>query len=397
MRAFVCSVLAAVCFLARPVFAADDASAGYAKIKPSLVKIWALDGNGKPVESGTGFVVASDQKSSLVLTAGHVVSQAATLIVNIPGLARDITARVQTAGPLDTMLLKVDEPNLRAVRFAPRDGELHEGSAVGVAGFLKNDESIEIAGLVPRLLYPGTISSLPSNGQFIDLANLNIEEGLSGAPVFDPRSGDVFGMVDTRDSVRNQRGGYAISAPIVLSQFFDDQKVDVAYAGGSKPLPQPAPLPQTVAYQPPPPAPAPEQRAAQFPSALFQAAEPVPDSEQQPQVQQLQPAPQQWQQYQQPRMQVYQQYPAQTPQRLVSPAYGVVLVQVPRGVLVRAVAPNGIAARAGLEPGDIIRTINGQRVTTIAAAREAVMAGGPLSVAVFRMNRPALGMTAQTP
>ncbi len=279
MRLFFSSLVIAMALVCRAAFAADDASIGYAKIKPSLVKIWSLDGNGKPIQSGTGFVVASDKGGSLILTSAHTVLKAAKIIINIPGQSRDIDAHLQSVGPVDTAMLKINEPNLTPVRFVSQDHALREGSYVAVAGFLKNDESIEIAGLVPRVLYPGTISSLPSNGRFIDLANLNIEEGLSGSPVFEPRTGEVIGMIDTRDTNRQERGGYAISGPLVLSPFFEDQKVRVAYENSTHSVVAPAapaaepaaPVPQAPA--PPPPVPVVQQQparvVAQGPPAAF--------------------------------------------------------------------------------------------------------------------------------
>jgi|GEM_PF-6211317 S1-C subfamily serine protease len=501
MRVFFSSLFIAMALVCRAASAADDASGGYAKIKPSLVKIWTLDENGKPIQSGTGFVVASDAGGSLILTSAHTVLHAAKLIVNVPGQARDIKARMKSIGPVDTALLAIDEPNMVPVRFVPHDRALREGSYVAVAGFLKNDESIEIAGLVPRVLYPGTISSLPSDGRFIDLANLNIEEGLSGSPVFEPRTGEVVGMIDTRATNRQERGGYAISAPVVLTQFFEDQKVRVAYEKPTSapaaphvvpppqitPPPQIAPLPQIA---PPPVQAQPVRVVAQapqpaFPSSAFEAAEP------QPEAQPAEPMPQpQMPQQTLPQQQVFRQVsnvaqsdftvqnswvtqrqdlganvlhvrlnlhpshdmiaqaddfqisvpspnggmqtvharaltagPGQTygPRKqlpvqagesvtitahFVVPqdatltadsgrnlqwvagrdAYGFVLAQTPQGVLVRQVAPNSIAQRAGLQPGDIIVTINGQRITDAAQAHEMIATSpqGQLAVSVRR-------------
>jgi len=505
MRLFFSSLLIVMALVARAASAADDASIGYAKIKPSLVKIWALDGNGKPIQSGTGFVVASDKGGSLILTSAHTVLKAAKIVINVPGQERDIDAHLRSVGPVDTAMLKVDEPNLTPVRFVSQDRALHEGSYVAVAGFLKNDESIEIAGLVPRVLYPGTISSLPSSGRFIDLANLNIEEGLSGSPVFEPRTGEVIGMIDTRDTNRQERGGYAISAPLVLSPFFEDQKVRVAYESAQAPAP-PAPAP--VAAEPVP-VPVPQQQPVRvvaqaptsaFPSSAFVAAEPQPNAEPAEPQPQEQPPQQSF-----PQQQIFRQLPLQqgdftvqtswmtqrpdlganvlhvrlnlhpshdmvaqagdfqisvpspnggmqtiraralsagpgevygpkkplsisagesmaitanfvvpqdaqltadagrnvqwlaaaatapsgpqnaAPTGLVD-AFGFALMQTPRGVLVRQVAPNSVAQKAGLQPGDIITTINGQRVTDAAQARELIANSpeGQLNVAVRR-------------
>jgi S1-C subfamily serine protease len=80
--------------------------------------------------------------------------------------------------------------------------------------------------------------------------------------------------------------------------------------------------------------------------------------------------------------------PAQPAPGGVRDAYGFVLAQTPQGVLVRQVAPNSVAQRAGLQPGDIIMTINGQRVTEAAQARELIESSpqGQLAVSVRRSN-----------
>ncbi|MGA3035844.1 MAG: trypsin-like peptidase domain-containing protein [Vulcanimicrobiaceae bacterium] len=506
MRLFFSSLLIAVALVCRAAIAADDASIGYAKIKPSLVKIWALDGNGKPIQSGTGFVVASDKGGSLVLTSAHTVLKAAKIVINIPGQARDIDARLKSVGPVDTAMLKIDEPNLTPVRFVAQDHVLHEGSYVAVAGFLKNDESIEIAGLVPRVLYPGTISSLPSSGRFLDLANLNIEEGLSGSPVFEPRTGEVVGMIDTRDTNRQERGGYAISAPLVLNPFFEDQKVRVAYENSAHAVAPAPPAPVVPAPAPPvPAAPAPA-----FPSSAFVAAEPQPNSEPAEPLPQSQPPQQVFHQVsnlaqsdftvqtswitQRPdvganvlhvRLNLHPSHdmvaqagdfqisvpspnggmqtiraralsagpgevygprkqlsvaagettaitanfvvpqdaqltadagrnvqwvaaaspaappagPQGAPPATIADAYGFALLQTPRGILVQQVAPNSLAQKAGLQPGDIITSINGQRVTDAAQARQLIASSpeGQLNVAVHRASttpRPVMATAA---
>ncbi len=80
-------------------------------------------------------------------------------------------------------------------------------------------------------------------------------------------------------------------------------------------------------------------------------------------------------------------------------AYGFVLMQTPRGVLVRQVAPNSLAQKAGLQPGDIITSINGQRITDAEQARQLIASSpeGQLNVAVRRgstMPRPVMATAA---
>lgn len=60
------------------------------------------------------------------------------------------------------------------------------------------------------------------------------------------------------------------------------------------------------------------------------------------------------------------------------------------GVVVRSVDPRGEAARAGLQPGDVIVKINRQAVTDVASYRKAVgelRQGGPVVIRVWRNDR----------
>jgi Do/DeqQ family serine protease len=54
------------------------------------------------------------------------------------------------------------------------------------------------------------------------------------------------------------------------------------------------------------------------------------------------------------------------------------------GVIVQALAPRGLAARAGFQPNDVIREVNGQAVRTAADLERALAAGGPWRIAIER-------------
>jgi hypothetical protein len=219
MRSLVAIALIALVALAGPRAARgeDDAAAGYAKIRPSLVKVWSFDAQGRPFESGSGIVIVSNAERSLVLTAAHVVAGAVTVKIDIDRDRHDIVAHVQQRGPRDLAVLLLDRGGLTPATFAPRSRAVVEGILIAVAGFVKHDELIGVVGQEPRLLYPGTISSRPEDGAYLELENVHIEEGLSGGPVFDPDTGDVLGIVTSRTS--DQRGGFADSAALVVQPF----------------------------------------------------------------------------------------------------------------------------------------------------------------------------------
>ncbi|MBV8425208.1 MAG: trypsin-like peptidase domain-containing protein, partial [Candidatus Eremiobacteraeota bacterium] len=355
--------------LTQPAFAQGNAAAGFARVKPSLVKVWALDQSEGPIDSGTGFVVANDGNGSVVLTAGHVVAHATTVIVNVPGQARDLVASVEKLGPSDAALLHISERNLRAVTFAPPNERLREGSSVAIAGFFKNDDMIEISGLAPRVLGSGTIGALANDGRFINIANVHVEDGLSGGPAFDPQTGEVVGMVDT-SADSGESGGYAVSGPVVLSAFFDAQGVQVAYGGGA-PLPPPP-----VAYAPPP--------SFGPPQGSMEPAEPAPMSQEPPGWQSMPPP--------QPQIPSYAYAPAQYNSfgaMLIGRGIGVALIQGQRGVWVRQVAPFGAARRAGISGGDLLVAVNGQQIVSAAQVNQMLASsppGTPVMVAVERQG-----------
>jgi hypothetical protein len=150
---------------------------------------------------------------------------------------------------------------------------------VAVAGYVKNDELIGVAGQEPRVLFPGTVSSRPDDGRYLELENVQIEEGLSGGAVFDPESGEVLGVITSRTSDR--RGGFADSGTLVVVPFLDANHIAavstpaprvVAQAATPRPLPaqtpRPAstPTPRPLPSETPRPAPVPTLRPLPAPT-----------------------------------------------------------------------------------------------------------------------------------
>ena len=247
-------VLAAVAGVAQQrALAQDDAAKGYEAIRPSLVKVWAFDRAGHPKESGSGVIVVSTGNKTLVLTATHVIANAASIRIDVSRDIHDLVAHVDRTGPRDLTLLSIDRGGLHAAHFAPRSRPVVEGNMVAVAGYVKHDELIGVVGQEPRVLFPGTISSRPDNGTYLELENLHIEEGLSGGPVFDPANGDVLGIVTSRTT--DGRGGFADSGALIVSPFLaagGAGAVPLAVAAAVARTPRPAVTHLTVAAGAPP-------------------------------------------------------------------------------------------------------------------------------------------------
>jgi hypothetical protein len=220
------ALIAVFALVAQRANAANDASVGYETIRPSLVKVWTFDPAGRPLQSGTGIVVDSGDRQSLVLTASHVVAGAASIRIDVSRDLHDLAAHVDRTGPRDLTLLTVERGGLHAARFAPRSQRVVEGNLVAVAGYVKNDELIGIVGQEPRVLFPGTVSSRPDNGLYLELENVHIEEGLSGGAVFDPGTGQILGIVTSRTS--DSRGGFADSGALVVVPFLEANHVAAA-------------------------------------------------------------------------------------------------------------------------------------------------------------------------
>jgi S1-C subfamily serine protease len=238
----------ALVFHASPV-QAQSAAAGFQVVEPSIVRIWAFDAKGAPIASASGFVVASDGQHSSLLTAAHVLKGAALIRVDVrnsPGLKAAVVSKEDAN---DVALLEINLGNLTPVTLAFR--QLDVGDTVAAAGFYRNEE--REGSQQARLLYPGTISAMLRDDRVLAFDNLNIQDGLSGGPMFDSATGAVLGMVVSRSPDNRIGGGYAMSAPLVLIGFLRAQGVRIAIDHGSAPQPART-TPAQAAYATPRPA-----------------------------------------------------------------------------------------------------------------------------------------------
>lgn len=191
----------------------QDSSAGFAEIEPSIVRIFASDAAHTPRQFGSGFVVWSDDKTSLILTAKHVVDGLTYFRVQ-PFGKPEADAKLQARGSVDVALLSLPVGKLRPVTFAARTRQAAVGYRVAVAGFIDRGDFVRDA----RLRF-ADVSSLPGDGALMELASGQIESGMSGGPVFDPVSGDVYGLMNTQNTT--QQGGYALAGAFTLLPFLE--------------------------------------------------------------------------------------------------------------------------------------------------------------------------------
>ena len=209
------------------VAVAQSASAGFAAIQPSVVQVWALQANGAPIASGTAFVVHSDAQGSELVTAAHVIKGAAAVEIDLSGAEQERATVIDVEN--DVALLRIGAGNLKAATFAFRKPSI--GDTIAAVGFYR----IEQGGRAARLLFPGTVSATLSDGRLIQFDNLNILEGLSGGPIFDPTTGAVSGMIVSRAT--DGIGGTAISAANFLLAVLRAKDIKVAIEANPRAAP----------------------------------------------------------------------------------------------------------------------------------------------------------------
>ena len=193
----------------------------YARVKPSVVDVTATLRYDDETASGTGFVI--DPHAALVLTNNHVIRDATSVTVTIPGTGRSFTARIVGADvPADVAVLQIGpEPGLAAAPLGD-SATVSVGTAVIAIG---NQAGANAA----PVLAPGVITG---TGRTIDAADggspgftetlhgmlattARIQPGDSGGPLADS-AGVVIGM-DTAAGTDGAAPGYAIPINAALA------------------------------------------------------------------------------------------------------------------------------------------------------------------------------------
>ena len=216
-----------------------------ARIKPSIVGVGTFQKTRQPSAtfSGTGFVVADGLH---VVTNFHVLprdlnaERKETLIVLLGGSAGSAQSRnaqlIAVDKARDLALLQIEGPPLPALRIGDSSAA-REGQSLAFIGFpvamalglfpathratLSAIVPIARAGITGRELNPRMVTRLRDSAYVIFQLDATAYPGNSGSPVFDPRSADVYGILnsvfirETREQAISRPSGIAYAIPSV--------------------------------------------------------------------------------------------------------------------------------------------------------------------------------------
>jgi len=158
---------------------------------PSLVDAVYTDNAGNNWKIGTGFVIKSNENSSYLLTAYHVVDGSPIMEIISTDLKKIKATRFVDLRDLDLAIIKV-ETKLKPVKIGTFE-DIKVGSEVAFSGYPLNDP-------VAQLTHKGIISFRGAYKN-IPLITVNsfVNKGNSGGPLFLSDTGEVIGVVNARE------------------------------------------------------------------------------------------------------------------------------------------------------------------------------------------------------
>jgi len=200
----------------------------WSRVEKSLVVVGYTEPGGTFVEWGTGFCIASDASSSQFLTDAHVVAKPPSaeplaFVVLFPASQAAASATVVRSSPdVDLAIVSVSVGNTPVMRVSPTMPEETERIAVGgypyvegrFGGLMGKSQDLGQAPDLRPSVHLGNVSDV--HGAFIEFDG-TVDHGNSGGPLFDPVSGNVYGVIE----------GYVPGAPVDPG---GSQAVSSAYA-----------------------------------------------------------------------------------------------------------------------------------------------------------------------
>ncbi|TXL73027.1 DegQ family serine endoprotease [Vineibacter terrae] len=199
--------------------AASDDTPMFPGMPPDFARRFGLERPDRPVRGlGSGFIVASD---GLILTNAHVVKNARTVTVKLSD-QREFAAKVIGLDQAtDVAVLKINAKDLPTVTIGDAD-KVHVGEWVLAIGSPYGFENTVTAGIVSA-----TSRALPNQSYvpFIQ-TDVPVNPGNSGGPLFNTR-GEVVGI---NSQIYSDTGGYqGLSFAIPISVAMKVQKQIVAH------------------------------------------------------------------------------------------------------------------------------------------------------------------------
>ena len=170
----------------------------------------------------TGFVVASGNWGSDVLTVQHAIDGAWDIHVTVGNRERAVAKIVAANQDFDVALLRTRRPNLTVARLGSSANlQPDVGRPVGLLGYPVPDEFNDEGLGLATSLDAGVLSSLRKGALEV---TLSIVPGESGAPVFFADTGEVIGVAESRFDEEHSVG---FALPI------DDAKAFLHHADGT--------------------------------------------------------------------------------------------------------------------------------------------------------------------
>ncbi|MEO9135636.1 MAG: serine protease [Casimicrobiaceae bacterium] len=223
---------------------AADAIDTIARVKPSVVAVGTFERERSPPFQfrGTGFAV---ENGTTIVTNAHVLpgvldsARLESLAILTPGASAD-TVQVRRARPLtidrehDLALIRIDGAPLPSLQLGDSDS-VREGQEVLMTGFpigsilgpfpathhgmISAITPIAIPQRTAAELDPAVVSRLTRGTFPVFQLDATTYPGSSGSPVYDPSTGQVFGIVNmtfvkgTKESALSQPSGISYAVP----------------------------------------------------------------------------------------------------------------------------------------------------------------------------------------